>query len=202
MYHSLLSTLLNIGLLNPMDIITKIQKIKSKIPINSYEGFVRQLFWREYQHYCYIYADFRGNYFGNNNKITSHWYTGKTGIRPVDDAITEAFDTGYLHHIKRLMVVGNYMNLCQIRPKDGFRWFMEFSCDSYEWVMHQNVYDMVFFVTGGLTMRRPYLSSSNYILNMSNYNTAEWSVIWDNKYRQFVHKNKTKLWKYRYYVHM
>ena len=32
---------------------------------------------------------------------------------------------------------------------------MEFSCDSYEWVMYQNVLDMVFFVTGGKTMRKP-----------------------------------------------
>ena len=98
--------------------------------------------------------------------LGKEWYSGNTGIIPVDDSIREEFDTGYLHHIKRLMVIGNYMNLCNIKPSEGFRWFMEFSCDSYEWVMYQNVYDMVFFSTGGKTMRRPYISSSNYILNM------------------------------------
>lgn len=200
LYHSLLSALMNIGLINPSDIIKKISKIKNKIPLNSYEGFIRQLFWREYQHYCYIYADFSSNYFGNTKKLTKEWYTAQTGILPVDDAIQEAFSTGYLHHIKRLMVIGNYMNLCQIKPKEGFIWFMEFSCDSYEWVMHQNVYDMVFFVTGGKTMRRPYISSSNYILTMSNYKRANWCDTWDNKYRQFVAKHKNKLWKYRYFV--
>ena len=200
LYHSLLSALINIGFLNPSEIIEKITKIKSKIPINSYEGFIRQLFWREYQHFCYIYANFSSNYFGNNKKLTKDWYDAKTGILPLDDAIKEAFTTGYLHHIKRLMVIGNYMNLSEISPKEGFRWFMEFSCDSYEWVMYQNVYDMVFFVTGGKTMRRPYLSSSNYILNMSNYSKAEWCTIWDSKYRGFIAKNKTKLWKFRYYV--
>jgi deoxyribodipyrimidine photolyase-related protein len=97
------------------------------------------------------------------------------------------------------MVVGNYMNLCGLCPKEGFRWFMEFSCDSYEWVMHQNVYEMVFFISGGGTMRRPYVSSSNYILNMSNYKREEWCSIWDTKYRYFVDKNKKKLWKFRYY---
>ena len=200
MYHSMLSTLLNIGLLNPLDIINKIEKVKNKVPLNSYEGFIRQLFWREYQHYCYLFADFSQNYFNNNKKIDNKWYTGNTGIKPVDDAIIEAFSSGYLHHIKRLMIIGNYMNLSRIRPSDGFRWFMEFSCDSYEWVMYQNVLDMVFFVTGGKTMRRPYMSSSNYILKMSNYRRAEWCIIWDEKYKTFIKDNKSKLLKFRYYI--
>ena len=200
--HSLMSALINIGLINPGDIIDILEKERKThdIPMNSYEGFIRQLFWREYQHLCYLYVDFSGNYFGNNKLLGKEWYSGNTGIIPVDDSIREAFDTGYLHHIKRLMVIGNYMNLCNIKPSEGFRWFMEFSCDSYEWVMYQNVYDMVFFSTGGKTMRRPYISSSNYILNMSNYSKDSWCEIWNNKYREFVNKNKKKLWKYRYYV--
>jgi deoxyribodipyrimidine photolyase-related protein len=200
LYHSLLSALLNIGLLNPIDIIDAIAKYKSAIPMNSYEGFIRQLFWREYQHYCYLHADFSGNYFGNSKKLGAEWYTGHTGVLPVDDSIKEAFASGYLHHIKRLMVIGNYMNLSGIQPKEGFRWFMEFSCDSYEWVMYQNVYDMVFFVSGGKTMRRPYISSSNYILKMSNYKKDAWCDKWDKMYHDFINKNKKKLIKYRYYI--
>lgn len=196
--HSLLSSLINIGLLNPREIIDRIPK--KGIPINSYEGFIRQLFWREYQYYCYTYYDFKNkNYFNNHKKITKDWYDATTGVIPIDDCIKEGFNSGYLHHIKRLMVVGNYMNLTEILPKEGFRWFMEFSCDSYEWVMHQNVYDMVFCVSGGITMRRPYISSSNYILKMSNYKKANWCLIWDKQYRDFITKNKKKLWKFRYY---
>ena len=116
-----------------------------------------------------IYCDFSTNYFGYNKKIDSKWYTGNTGMEPVDNFIKMGFETGYLHHIIRLMIMGNYMNLYGLDPKDGFKWFMEFSCDSYEWVMCQNVLDMVFFVTGGKTMRKPYISSSNYIIKMSNY---------------------------------
>ena len=97
------------------------------------------------------------------------------------------------------MVVGNYMNLSGISPIEGHKWFMEFSCDSYEWVMAQNVYDMVFFVSGGITMRKPYISSSNYILKMSNYKKGEWCNIWDKKYKDFLKKNKKKLWKFRYH---
>lgn len=201
MYHSLLSSLINIGLLNPYDIIYKINSVQNNISLNSYEGFIRQLFWREYQYYCYMQVDYTNeNYFKNNKPLTKDWYNGTTNIPPVDDAIMEAFDTGYLHHIKRLMVIGNYMNLCQINPKEGFKWFMEFSCDSYVWVMCQNVYDMVFFVTNGKTSRRPYISSSNYILKMSNYKKDHWAYIWDKKYKGFIKANKKKLYKYRYFI--
>jgi len=172
LFHSMLSSSINIGLLNPIDIIEEIKRYKSKIPINSYEAFIRQLFWREYQRYCYTYAKkemTKAPYFKNDKRLLKAWYTGNLGIQPVDDAIRSAFDTGYLHHIQRLMIVGNFMNLSEISSTQGFKWFMEFSLDSYEWVMYQNVYDMVFFNSGGLTMRRPYASSSNYVLKMSNY---------------------------------
>ena len=198
LFHSLLSSSINIGLINPDELISKIIKVKSNI--NNIEGFIRQLFWREYQRYCNIYYDFDNkNYFGNNKKLNKDWYEGTTGIDPVDDCIKDGFNSGYLHHIQRLMVVGNYMNLSKIHPKEGFKWFMEFSCDSYEWVMKQNVLDMVFFVSGGATMRRPYMSSSNYILKMSDYKKGEWSNIWNTKYKDFIKSNKKNLHKYRYY---
>lgn len=198
LFHSLLSSSMNIGLINPIELIKKIEKADA--PLNSREGFIRQLFWREYQRYCYNYYNFDNkNYFGNNNRLDKSWYDGTTGIIPIDNCIKNGFDTGYLHHIERLMVIGNYMNLCKIHPKEGYKWFMEFSCDSYDWVMKQNVLDMVFFVSGGKTMRRPYMSSSNYIRKMSNYDKGEWSQIWDDKYRQFIKSNEDKLYKYRYF---
>lgn len=202
LFHSMLSSSINIGLINPLDIIEEIKSYKSKIPINSYEAFIRQLFWREYQRYCYNYARqdmTKLTYFNNKKKLTKAWYTGKLGVPPVDDAIKLAFESGYLHHIQRLMIIGNFMNLSQIDANDGFKWFMEFSLDSYEWVMHQNVYDMVFFNTGGLTMRRPYVSSSNYVLKMSDYKKGDWVDKWDKLYENFMKRNKAKLHKFRYY---
>ena len=198
LFHSLLSSSINIGLLQPKEIIDEILKYKN-IPLNSLEGFIRQLFWREYQRYCYIYCDFDKNYFNNKNKLDKKWYNGTTGIPPVDNCIINGFNTGYLHHIERLMIIGNFMNLSEIHPDEGFKWFMEFSCDSYLWVMYQNVYDMVFFVTGGKTMRRPYISSSNYILKMSDYKKNNWCDEWNKLYRDFIKKNKKKLIKFRYY---
>ena len=101
LFHSLLSTSINIGLLNPSDIIEEIMKYEKKIPINSLEGFIRQLFWREYQRYCYIYIknDLQNkNYFGNKKKLEKKWYDGTTGIIPVDNCIKNGFDTvRYLH---------------------------------------------------------------------------------------------------------
>lgn len=199
LFHSCLSSSINIGLINPLEIIDLLRNLKNKYPINSYEGYIRQLYWREYQRYCFIYCDFNANYFGYNNKLNEKWYKGELGIEPVDDAIKKGFETGYLHHIYRLMVVGNWMNLNEISPKEGLKWFMEFSVDSYEWVMYQNVLDMVFFSTGGKTMRKPYISSSNYILNMSNYKKKDaWVEEWNKKYTSFLKKHKELLWKFRY----
>jgi deoxyribodipyrimidine photolyase-related protein len=198
--HSVLSASMNIGLINPSEVISMIlsSKNKANMPLNSLEGFIRQLFWREYQRYCYLYCDFSGKYFDSTTTVSEKWYTGSIGCLPVDDIIKRGFHHGYLNHIERLMVIGNYMNLCKIHPRSGFRWFMEFSCDSYEWVMEQNVLDMVFFVTGGKTMKRPYITSSNYVTKMSNYK-GDWTIDWDIKYKQFIKDNKKKLFKYRYY---
>ena len=88
---------------------------------------------------------FKYNYFNNKKKLNSKWYKGNLKIKPIDDLIKSGFDTGYIHHIGRLMFIGNFMNIYRLDPKEGFKWFMEFSCDSYEWVMCQNVLDMVFF---------------------------------------------------------
>ena len=65
--------------------------------------------------------------------------------------------------------------------------------------MEQNVLDMVFCVSGGDTMRKPYASSSNYVLKMSHYKKGEWSQKWDDAYLNFAKKNKAKLHKFRYH---
>ena len=201
MFHSVLSSSINIGLINPFDIIELISKYKNEIPINSYEGYVRQLFWREYQLYCYNYIDYntalKNPYFNYSNELNKNWYNGTTDNEIVDDTIKKAFDTGYLHHIERLMVIGNYMNLQEIKPEEGIKWFIEFAIDSYDWVMYQNVYDMVFFVTAK-TMRKPYITSDNYLLKMSDYKKGKWSEDWKLLYNNFLKNYKNKLWKYRY----
>jgi len=208
MFHSILSSSLNIGLINPNDIIEQLRKVKNKVPINSLEGYVRQLCWREFQRYCYIYYynDLANtNFFGLSNQIqvNDKWYTGSTNILPIDNCIRKAMDTAYLHHIERLMIIGNFMVLSEISPREGHRWFMEFAIDSYEWVMLQNVYDMVFHNGNGLTTYKPYITSNEYIIKMSNYSRKlDWNKKWKSMYISFLQKHKKKLMKYKYHFRL
>lgn len=205
LYHSLLSPMMNIGLINPDYIIEETTKYykKHNVKKNNYEGFIRQIIgWREYQRMIYIYQGEnirKMNFFNNKRKLTNNWYNGTTGIIPVDDCIKQAFQTGYLHHIQRLMIMSNFMNLCGIHPDEVYNWFMEFSCDSYDWVMIGNVYSMGLFADGGKTMTRPYISSDNYIMKMSNYDEGEWNEKWRALYHGFLDRHKNKKF-YRYPV--
>ena len=200
MFHSLLAPMINIGLIAPRDLINYTikyyEKHKKEVKINNFEGFIRQVIgWREYERMLYQ-LDYKNqvssNYFGNTRKLNKKWYDGTTGIKPIDDTIKKAFTNGYLHHIERLMVMLNFMVLSKIHPLEIYKWFMEFSCDSYDWVMVGNVYGMGYFSTN--TMRKPYLSTSNYILKMSDYKKdGHWNEIWDSLFYNFLLDNKTKL---------
>lgn len=200
LYHSVITPMLNIGLLDPQWIVdqcTKYYKSK-KISINNYEGYMRQVIgWREYSRMLY-YVSYKpmknGNFFNHKGKLNTKWYNGTTGIKPIDDTIKMAFKYGYLHHILRLMMMSNFMNLCQLHPHEVYQWMMEFSCDSYDWVMTNNVYSMGLYADGGLTMRKPYLSTSNYILKMSNYKKdGHWDEVWSNLYYYFLFTKKAQL---------
>lgn len=208
MYHSVLSSSLNIGLITPSDVVIRLKKYARRAPLQSVEGFFRQLAWREFQRYCYKSSKIHSalsppaSFFGGKGALTREWYTGTTGLPPVDECIKKAFLTGYLHHIERLMLMGNIMTLKALSPVAIHKWFMEFSIDSYEWVMFQNVYDMVCFNGDGMTTRKPYFTKSNYILKMSNYDHGAWSVLWDKLYSAFLKTHKKKLYKYRYHFRL
>lgn len=201
LFHSIITPALNIGLISPVDVVKEaIQAYKRhKVPIEAYEGFIRQVIgWREYQRFIYLflYKDIKGaNFFGNTGRLTKHWYDGTTGLAPLDDAIQSAFKWGYINHIQRLMVVSNAMNLCEFAPDEAYRWFMEFSVDSYDWVMIGNVYSMGMWADGGLTMRKPYISSDKYLQTMSGnrYEGGAWEEEWKALYYRFLSRNAGKL---------
>lgn len=196
-YHSVISPMLNIGLLNPLEIVEKVKKTyqkSKKIKINDYEGFIRQLIgWRTYQILIYKFRYnevIKKNVFKNKKKLTKRFYEGTTNIPIVDFFIKEGFKYGYLHHIIRLMVISNFMNLCEIHPHEVYKWFMEFSVDSYDWVMICNVYSMGLWSDGGIAMRKPYISTDNYLMNLSNFPKGEWNKIWKSLFYNFINKNK------------
>jgi deoxyribodipyrimidine photolyase-related protein len=131
------------------------------------------------------------NFWGFERKIPASFYNGTTGIDPVDDTIKKVLKEGYCHHIERLMVLGNFMLLCEFHPTEVYRWFMELFVDAYDWVMVPNVYGMSQFADGGFFATKPYISGSNYILKMSNYKKGPWQSAWDGLFWRFMHVNRS-----------
>ena len=199
LFHSVLTPLLNSGLLTPNQIIEKALNFakENRVPINSLEGFIRQIIgWREYIRAVYLFEGVKQrttNYFKFNKKMPKAFYNGSTGIEPVDIIIKRALEKAYTHHIERLMILGNFMLLCEIDPDEVYKWFMEMYIDAYDWVMVPNVYGMSQYADGGLICTKPYISSSNYILKMSNFEKGNWSEIWDALYWRFIFKHKKAL---------
>lgn len=193
MHHSIISPMLNAGLLSPEFIISESLQYASNhpIPLNSLEGFIRQLIgWREFVRGIYeLKGEFQreNNFWGFSRKIPDSFWSGTTGILPFDNTVKRMLRTGYLHHIERLMVIGNFMLLCEIHPNDVYSWFMSMSIDAYDWVMVPNVYGMSQYADGGLMATKPYISSSTYISRMSNYKDDGWQEIWSALFWRFLH---------------
>jgi deoxyribodipyrimidine photolyase-related protein len=192
LHHSILTPMLNTGLITPQEIVDRclVYAEKHHVPINSTEGFVRQIIgWREFIRGMYMArgTDQRNrNFWGFTRKIPASFYTGTTGIEPIDITIKKVLQTGYCHHIERLMVLGNFMVLCEFDPDEVYRWFMEMFIDAYDWVMVPNVYGMSQYADGGLMASKPYISGSNYLMKMSNYKKGEWQTVWDGLFWRFM----------------
>ena len=197
LHHSILSPMLNIGLINPHQIIDQAIAYaqKNNIPLNSLEGFVRQIMgWREFIRIVYELEGSKQrtkNYWKFTRKIPKSFWTGTTGIAPIDITIKKVLATGYCHHIERLMVLGNFMQLCEFDPNEVYNWFMEMFIDAYDWVMVPNVYGMTQFADGGLMTTKPYISGSNYLMKMSDYEKGDWQEIWDGLFWRYMHEHRS-----------
>jgi deoxyribodipyrimidine photolyase-related protein len=197
LHHAVLTPMLNIGLLQPQQIIDGALTAAENynIPLNSLEGFIRQIMgWREFIHLIYEREGVKQrntNYWKYKRKIPRSFWTGETGIAPVDITIKKILKTGYCHHIERLMVLGNFMLLCEFDPDEVYRWFMEMFIDAYDWVMVPNVYGMTQFADGGLMATKPYISGSNYLMKMSDYEKGEWQPVWDGLFWRFMHVHRS-----------
>ncbi len=192
LFHSTLSALINIGLLEPRQVIDRaiVYADTHAIPINSLEGFVRQIIgWREFMRAAYECDGVvmrTKNFWKHSRRLPIGFWTGDTGIAPVDSAIKKALHYGYNHHIERLMVIGNFMLLSQVNPDYVYQWFMAMYVDAYDWVMVPNVYGMSQFADGGIFATKPYISGSNYIKKMSDYVGGDWEEKWTALYWNFI----------------
>ncbi len=194
LFHGVLTPMLNIGLLTPQQVIDAALAHNDDVPLNSLEGFLRQVIgWREFVRLIYLHV-------GGQQRTTNAWnltrplpeafYTGSTGILPVDDSIERCLKHAYCHHIERLMVLGNFMLLCDVAPNAIYQWFMELFIDAFDWVMVPNVYGMSQHADGGLMTTKPYISGSAYVRKMSDYRQGEWCPIWDALYWRFIDRER------------
>lgn len=196
LFHSVLTPMLNLGLLTPDQIVkeTLAYAEEHPVPLNSLEGFIRQIIgWREFMRAVYLLRgeeERTANFFQHRRKLPRSFYNGSTGLDPLDTAIHRLIQHAYTHHIERLMVLGNIMLLCEIDPDEVYRWFMERFIDGYDWVMVPNVYGMSQHADGGLITTKPYISSSNYIRKMSDFPDGEWCRIWDGLYWRFIDRHR------------
>lgn len=208
LFHSVLSPLINIGLLTP-DVVIKSALAayqNDEIPLNSIEGFVRQILgWREYMHGMYTVMPelMDANYFGFSKQLESWWYDRSFEQQslpiPVKAVLMTVHQYGYNHHIERLMVLGNWFLLNEYDPKSVYTWFSSMYVDAYEWVMVTNVQGMSQYADGGIIATKPYISGGNYLQKMgswwpnleaaknSDYNKLYWAFL--IKHRELLKNN-------------
>ena len=172
LYHSVLSMYLNIGLLEPKQIINKVLE-KDGIKVESVEGFVRQILgWREYIRGIYWYTMpkySKTNYFDAKNKLPKFYWTGNTEMNCIKNCIEQTIKESYAHHIQRLMITGNFALIAGIKPEEVCEWYLSVYADAYEWVELPNTHGMTLYADGGVLGSKPYAASGNYINKMSDY---------------------------------
>ena len=199
LFHSALSPLLNLGLITPDEVLEKALAYAAEqaVPINDREGFVRQLIgWREFIHGVYQRhgpAMRSANQRSQSRRLTAAWHEGTLGIPPYDDAVKTLQNYGWNHHIERLMVIANLMNLAEIEPHDVYEFFMAGYLDAYDWVMVPNVYGMGLNSDDNTFATKPYICGSNYWLKMSDYRKGDWCDVVDGLYWRFVRVHRKTL---------
>ena len=193
-FHALLTPGLNIGLLDPRDVLADALDAGEEVPLASLEGFVRQLIgWREYMRATYVLWGRRmrsRNHLGHTRPLAEGWWPAETGLDPVDLVLRRVLEDGYAHHIERLMVLGNAMCLLRTEPDAAYEWFMEMFVDAYDWVMVGNLYAMSQFAAGESITTKPYVSGSNYLRKMGDLPRGDWEADWDGLYWTFVRDHR------------
>ncbi|WP_445452354.1 cryptochrome/photolyase family protein [Flavobacterium sp. 25HG05S-40] len=213
LYHSRISFSMNVKLISPKEVIDsaikKWEGNKDKIEYNQLEGFVRQIIgWREYMRgiYWLKMPEFATlNFFHHTEKLPDWFWTGKTRMNCLKDAITQSLEYAYAHHIQRLMITGNFALLAGVHPDEVDAWYLGIYIDAIEWVEITNTRGMSQFADGGIVGTKPYVSSASYIDKMSHYcgscfydknkKVGEKACPFNSLYWNFYDKNEDKLGK-------
>jgi len=209
LYHSLLSPYINCGLLNPLEVCRRVEAEykKGRVPLNAAEGFIRQIIgWREYVRGIYwlkMPEYVNRNFLEASRSLPDFYWTGKTDMTCLREAITQTKEEAYAHHIQRLMVTGNFAMLAGVDPHEVHDWYLAVYADAYEWVELPNTLGMSQFGDGGILGSKPYAASGNYINKMSDYckgchydvkqKTGEDACPFNALYWDFLIRNEDKL---------
>ena len=174
-WHSLLSSSLNLKLLNPLEVIHAAEKAyqKHNLDLASIEGFIRQILgWREFKRGVY-FTDMpqlaQDNFYGHQNALPQWYWTGDTKMNCMKNSIEQTLQNGYSHHIQRLMITGMFGVTAQIKPQALCDWYLAVYVDAIEWVELPNTAGMALFANGGRFTSKPYVASGAYVKRMSNY---------------------------------
>lgn len=175
MFHALVSTSLNIGLLDPRDACEAAEKAwrEGRAPLNAVEGFIRQILgWREYVRgiYWHLMPGYaRENALEAHRPLPGFYWGSPTTMRCMQQAVGQTRDLAYAHHIQRLMVTGNFALLAGIAPAEINAWYLAVYADAFDWVELPNTHGMAIHADGGVMASKPYAASGAYINRMSDY---------------------------------
>jgi len=175
MFHSIISPMLNIGLLDPIECARAAESAYrgGKAPLPAVEGFIRQIIgWREFVNGVYWlkmpeYAEV--NALKAERPLPAFFHDGKTDLNCLRQTLEEVLKGGFNHHIQRLMILGNFLLLAGMNPQEALRWFNAMYIDAHDWVMAANLLGMALHADGGFMATKPYAAGGAYIHKMSNY---------------------------------
>ena len=211
LYHSRLSFVLNVKLLHPLEVVRAVEEAwraqPERIPLSSAEGFIRQILgWREYvrgHYWMHMPGYGEMNYFGHERPLPEWFWTGKTRMACLRQAVQATHDTAYAHHIQRLMVTGNFALLAGVHPDAVDAWYLGVYIDALEWVEMPNARGMSQYADGGWVGTKPYVSSANYLRKMgapcagchyrAGERTGERACPFNSLYWDFHHRHRALL---------
>lgn len=210
LYHARLSSSLNLRLLTPREVVdAALQRFANdEVSLSSVEGFIRQIVgWREFVRGVYWMAPdrlLRSNALGASAALPAFYWTGDTTMNCLREVITQTLDTGYAHHIQRLMVTGNFALLLGVEPFQVHEWYLAVYVDAVEWVEAPNTLAMSQFADGGRMVSKPYAASGRYIDRMSDYcagcafdpadATGDRACPFTTLYWDFLDRHRARFW--------
>ena len=175
LFHSMLSTSINLGLLDPLDLCRRAEAAyrRGDTPLNAVEGFIRQIIgWREYVrgfYWRFMPGLEHDNALDAHRPLPEFYWTGETDMRCLADCVRSTHHNAHAHHIQRLMVLGNFALIAGLEPQAVQDWYLIVYADAYQWVELPNVSGMILYADGGKLASKPYAASGNYINKMSDY---------------------------------